>query len=142
MYNNQLFTIFDRYCWYIQHFNFHKRCSFSVPSWLEKEEQPSWLGKKGTPFCKMSMFKNHYFVVVHACNGVLRWFNNFLKNVSWGALHGTSHDCQNWVIYKFLYWIMYVKYTKYRFRAKTDLEHLVTWNNWHWNRLYNDKTWT
>ena len=32
------------------------------------------------------MFKNHYFVVIHACYVILRWFNNFLKNVSWGAL--------------------------------------------------------
>ena len=47
--------------------------------------QLAW--KKGTPFCKMLMFKNHYFVVVHACYVVLKWFNNFLKIVSWGALH-------------------------------------------------------
>ena len=46
--------------------------------------QLAW--KKGTPFCEILMFKNHYFAVVHTCIGVLRWFNNFLKNVSWGAL--------------------------------------------------------
>ena len=67
LYNKLLFTIYDRCFWYIQHFNFRKRCSFSVPSWLEKEEQPSWLGKKGTPFCKMFMFKKYYFAVVYTC---------------------------------------------------------------------------
>ena len=35
----------------------------------------------------MLMFKNHYFVVVHNCFVVWRWFNNFLKIVSCGALH-------------------------------------------------------
>ena len=33
------------------------------------------------------MFKKVYVVVVHRCKVVLRWINNFLKNVSWGALH-------------------------------------------------------
>ena len=38
------------------------------------------------------MFKKHYFVVIHTCNVVLMWFNNFLKNVSWGALHSSLHQ--------------------------------------------------
>ena len=36
------------------------------------------------------MFKKVYFVV-RLCKVVLRGFNNFLKNVSWGALH-LGHD--------------------------------------------------
>ena len=40
---------------------FCKRCSLSAPSWLEKEEQLSWLSWLG--FCKIFMFKKEYFVV-------------------------------------------------------------------------------
>ena len=32
------------------------------------------------------MFKKHYSIDVYTCYVVLRWFNNFSTNVSWGAL--------------------------------------------------------
>ena len=37
-----LFAIYSVLFSYIQHFKFPKRCSFSFPSWLEKEKEPSW----------------------------------------------------------------------------------------------------
>ena len=33
--------------------------------------------KKWTPFCKILIVKNHYFIVVHTCNIVLRLFYSF-----------------------------------------------------------------
>ena len=84
---NLLFFINDGLFSYIQQLKYCKRCSFFVPSWLEKEEQLSWLGKKWTRFCKNSMFKKEHFAVVCLSCVVLRQFNSFLKNVSWGALY-------------------------------------------------------
>ena len=47
--------------------------------------QLAW--RKGTPFCKRNMYKRKYFVAVRLHKVVLSWFNHFLKNGSWGALH-------------------------------------------------------
>ena len=60
-------------------------CSSSAPSWLEKEEQLSWLWKKWTPFCRIFMIKNKFFLFV-LVKLFLRYINNFLKNMSWVAL--------------------------------------------------------
>ena len=49
---------------YIQHFNVGKGCSFSVPSWLEKENSPAGLEHVIT-FLQNVDVKKKYFEVVH-----------------------------------------------------------------------------
>ena len=82
--NKLYFARYDTLFGYTQHFNFRKRCSFSVPSWLEKENQPSLLGKKEHLFAKFKCSKTILFVSIIT---VICCFYHFLKkNVSWGAL--------------------------------------------------------
>ena len=50
---------------YIQHFDFHTKCPFSVQKLARKQEkaQPAW--KKGDSFCKILMINKHkreYFI--------------------------------------------------------------------------------
>ena len=47
--------------------------------------QLAW--KKWASFCILFIFKKKYFVVFRLSKVVLSWFNHFLKNVLWGALH-------------------------------------------------------
>ena len=76
---------------------FAKRCSFSVPSWLETEKQLSWLGKKGTPFAKFQCSKTIiccFFVLLKLFKSILQLFekyvvecpSHFVRNSSWGTL--------------------------------------------------------
>ena len=44
---------------------------FYVPSWLEKEKQPCWLGKSEYLFVKCLYKKKYYFAIAHSCNVVL-----------------------------------------------------------------------
>ena len=80
--------------------------------------------KGGTETEKMNTFlqnvkvRKGVLVVVRLCKVVLRWSNNFLKNVSWGALHFYTqyHICID-ITWDMLRWIL--KVTKGRFFVMT-----------------------
>ena len=98
----RFFAINDGWFSYFQHLYYCKRFFFA-PSWLEKEEQLGWLGKKLTPVRKILMVKNMYFVVFTFSKVVLWWFNNlfFKKNMSWAALHRCTINAYFFIRYAF-----------------------------------------
>ena len=51
--------------------------SFSVPSWLVKDNRPNLLEE--TLFCKSKRFKNLYYVVIRNYNVILIYFYNLLN---------------------------------------------------------------
>ena len=59
-----------------KHFNFRKRCSFSVQSYLYKEKHPSWLGKNEN-FLQNFNVEKHYLVFVHNFSVILPLVQKF-----------------------------------------------------------------